>query len=1038
MNLIKYAINKPISVAVGVIFVVLFGLIGAFKLPVQLTPDVELPEVTVSTVWPGASPYEVEQEVIEDQEDKLKGLKNLVKMESSSYNNYGEISLTFEVGTDLDSALLRVSNKINEVSSYPENVQNPSIEASGAQNSPVVWIMFKMKEGDDKEISKYRTFFEDEVRQHLERIEGVGSLFVGGGTKKELHLEIDVDKTARHNIAIDQLTGRVIGANRNVAAGVKGIGKKDYRVRTVSQFQNPEDLNDVVVVDDGIKRIFLNDIAKPTFGYADKDAMIIQNGDNVIVVGVRKEQGANVIELVDRLRAEVDKLNSGLLAEKNLYLDWVYDQAPYILRAMSLVKRNVIVGGLLAIIVLILFLRSASATLTTAIAIPVSAIGSFIFLWVFGRNLNVVSLAGISFAVGMLVDNAIVVLENIERHRSLGKKAFDACYDGAQEVFGAVFASTVTTVAVFIPIIFIQEEAGQLFRDIAIAITFSIMISLIVSIAVIPSILNQFYKRRVYRDKNGSSISKLGERASESIMAVSAFFLKNKTTRISSVVLFTLCSIAIVFALMPKAEYLPQGNRNLVLGILIPPPGNSVQKRQEIGDYISNKLKPHVEEDGVDGIPQIKDFFYVAVPRFNLVGMIGQHETRAKELMPLVSRVINSIPDMFGVGVQAGIFQSDIGAGRNVDLNVSGEKIEDITEVAKKLFFGGIAAKIPGVQVRPIPGVEIAYPEVSLIPDKRKLAANGLTESELGVYVDILMGGRKIDEYRPEGKRQLDLVMKSAGQVVKTPEDLLNIPIINKYGNSVNIGDVAHLKYSKGMTQVNHLERKRTIKLQVTPPADMPLQQAMEIIENDILSKMAEKGELDKVAITLGGNADKLVDMIGALQWNFLLAILITYLLMAALFENFFYPLIIMFTVPLASAGGFIGYRLVDTLIAPQGFDILTMLGFIILVGTVVNNAILIVHQSLNNVRYNGMEGLEAISDSVRTRIRPIFMSACTSLFGMLPLALSTGSGSELYRGLGSVLLGGLALSTVLTLFVIPSLLSFAIGMEGKPNEIHN
>jgi len=239
------------------------------------------------------------------------------------------------------------------------------------------------------------------------------------------------------------------------------------------------------------------------------------------------------------------------------------------------------------------------------------------------------------------------------------------------------------------------------------------------------------------------------------------------------------------------------------------------------------------------------------------------------------------------------------------------------------------------------------------------------------------------------------------------------------------------------MTQVNHLERKRTIKLSVTPPDEVSLQEAMEIIQNDILVDMKKNGALEKVSISIGGNAKKLDVMRDALKWNFLLAVLITYLLMAALFENFIYPLIILFTVPLAAAGGFIGYRLVDLLIAPQGFDILTMLGFIILVGTVVNNAILIVHQSLNNVRYNRMEGLAAISDSVRTRIRPIFMSACTSLFGMLPLVLSTGSGSELYRGLGSVLLGGLALSTLLTLFVIPSLLSFAIGMEGKKNELH-
>jgi len=781
MNFIKYAINKPVTVAVGVILVVMFGLIGAFKLPVQLTPDVELPKISVTTTWPGATPYEVEQEIIENQEEKLKGLKSLVKMESESYNNLGTVTLTFKVGTDLDSALLRVSNKINEVADYPENVQKPAIEGTGAQSNPIIWIMFKTKEGADTEIDKYRTFFEDEVRQSIERVEGVGSLFVGGGTEKELHLAIDVDKTARHNIAIDQISGRVQGANRNVSAGVKGIGKKDFRIRTVSQFQKPEDMNDVVVYEDGIKRVFLKDIATPSFGYADKDSTIIQNGSNVIVIGVMKEQGANVIELVERLRAEVDKLNEGMLADKNLYLDWVYDEAPYILRAMSLVKKNVIVGGLLAIIVLILFLRSASATLTTAIAIPVSAIGTFIFLWGFGRNLNVVSLAGISFAVGMLVDNAIVVLENIERHRSLGKSAFDACFEGAREVFGAVFASTVTTVAVFIPIIFIQEEAGQLFRDIAIAITFSIMISLIASMGVIPSALNQFYKRSTYKTKKSSIISRAGERASGFLMDISSFFLKNKLTRIGSIAFFTIFSIAVVMLLYPKSEYLPKGNRNLILGIMIPTPGNSVEKRQEIGDYISGQLKPHIEKDGVDGIPQIKNFFYVASPRFKVLGVIGHHETRAKGLMPLVGRVLNSIPDMAGFPMQIGIFQNNIGEGENIDINISGEKMEDIAEVASTLWYGGsIYRKIPGATVYAVPSVEIAYPEVAIVPDKRKLAANGLTESELGGYIDVLMGGRKIDEYRPEGKRQLDLVIKSAGEVINIPEDLLNVSIINK------------------------------------------------------------------------------------------------------------------------------------------------------------------------------------------------------------------------------------------------------------------
>ncbi|MCK5195504.1 MAG: efflux RND transporter permease subunit, partial [Desulfobulbaceae bacterium] len=315
---------------------------------------------------------------------------------------------------------------------------------------------------------------------------------------------------------------------------------------------------------------------------------------------------------------------------------------------------------------------------------------------------------------------------------------------------------------------------------------------------------------------------------------------------------------------------------------------------------------------------------------------------------------------------------------------------------------------------------------------KEKLAANGLTEEDLGVYVDILMDGRKIEEYRPEGTKQIDLILKGSDSTFETPEAILNGTIVNSFGNLIRVGDVSSLKYGEGMPQINHLERKRTITLQVTPPAELPLQTAMEIIENDIIAPLQKAGSLQGVEVEVGGNADKLTQTRLALQWNLLLALVITYLLMAALFENFLYPFIILFSVPLAAAGGFIGLRAVNAFIAPQGFDVLTMLGFIILIGTVVNNAILIVHQSLNNVRYNSLEGVPAVSEAVQTRIRPIFMSAATSLLGLLPLVISTGSGSELYRGLGSILLGGLAMSTVFTLFVIPSLLAFFIGFEQR------
>jgi len=400
-------------------------------------------------------------------------------------------------------------------------------------------------------------------------------------------------------------------------------------------------------------------------------------------------------------------------------------------------------------------------------------------------------------------------------------------------------------------------------------------------------------------------------------------------------------------------------------------------------------------------------------------------------MMPLFTRIMNSIPGMFGVSIQRGIFESGIGQGRTVDVNISGNDTEQIVAAARTLF-GMLKQAIPEAQVRPVPSLEISYPEANLVPNRSRVVANGLTEQELGIYIDVLMNGRKIGEYKPDGVKAMDLIVNSGHTDKITPETLLDSEITNAYGELVQLRDLANLEYGQGMTQIDHLERNRNIRLQVTPPDNVPLQTAMELVSEDLVPKLQKQGGLKGVSISTGGNADKLTETRLALQWNFVLAIVITYLLMSALFGSYIYPLIILFSVPLAAAGGFIGLAITDRFLTPQPFDILVMLGFIILVGAVVNNAILIVHQTLNNVRYGGMEGMTALRHSVRTRIRPIFMSTTTSLFGLMPLVLAQGSGTELYRGLGSVILGGLAVSTLLTLFVVPALLAFLIGFE-KP-----
>ena len=397
MNLIQLCIEKRVAVLVGVTFILLFGWIGLQRMPYQLSPTVIEPEITVTTTWPGATPYEVERDIIEEQEKVLKGIPGLLDMESASSNSQGTVTLKFAIGTDLNSALLRVSNKLDEVPSYPENVDKPIITATGAATSPVVWMVLKTAEGNPASAYTYRTFFENNIRQFLERTPGVAELFIGGGTEKELHIEVSAERLAAHGLTIPQLIEILRSENVDISAGTLGVGRRDYRIRTTAEFRSKEEIEELIIASTGQRRLRLGEIAQVREGYQKLEAATLHMGREGIAIGVKPEPDANILELTDRLEAVVRQLNEERLKPEKIYIDWTYDQRPYIRGAIDLAWRNIALGSVLAVVVLMVFLRRLSSTLVVAAAIPISAIGTFAFMDLLGRNLNVVSLAGIAF-----------------------------------------------------------------------------------------------------------------------------------------------------------------------------------------------------------------------------------------------------------------------------------------------------------------------------------------------------------------------------------------------------------------------------------------------------------------------------------------------------------------------------------------------------------------------------------------------------------------------------------------------------------------
>lgn len=1035
MKLVDISIKKPVTVTVGVILLVMFGLISLFRIPIQLTPNVDMPEVSVETLWRGSSPVEVEREIVDVQEDELKNVQGLDKMTSESSDGVSYINLRFDIGTDTDAALLRVSHKLDQVVEYPTDVEKPIIKSGGRFESAIAWMILQAREGYEGILSHEYDFLDEYVKPRLERITGISSSNIYGGQERELQVVIDPDAMAARNVTISELMRALDVENKNISAGDFDEGKRRYIARTVGEYQTPDDAAKVIVKRVNGVPITVGDVAKVSVGYADFELAVRHEGVPTIVLNAVRETGSNVLVVMKRLRGALDELNDTILKDRKLKIELAYDETHYIYGAIALVRKNIFVGGTLAIIVLLIFLRSLSSTLIVSLAIPISVVGTFLVMTLLGRNINVVSLAGMSFAVGVVVDNSIVVFENIFRHMEMGKSRFRAAYDGTVEVWGAVLASTLTTVAVFVPIVFVQEEAGQLFRDIAIAISSAVALSLLVSITVIPTlsskILGEIRRTEAPRIRRWSIYS-LASRFSNGVASFVYWICGRVATRLGLAVVMTGLSVAMVFLMMPKTEYLPQGNRELLFGILLPPPGYNLEEFNEIARTIEAGVLPLILHDGESdaagqrNLPSVKNLFYVARGQMAFFGVVSAVQERTAELLPYVLGILGKIPGMIGIVQQPSLFEHGIGAGRSIDIEIKGPNLERLIMLGRQIF-GQVMQLIPNAQIRPIPSLDLGNPEMRVIPNRDRLTRLGMTTADLGRTVDALVDGAKAGSYRLYGD-EIDLVVKGEENTIQRTQDLAALPIQTPRGERVTLGSLAEIRLEEGPTQINHIDSERAITIQVIPPADIPLETAMALVSDKVVNPIKETGELGSLyRIELSGTADDLVKTRRALQWNFILAIVISYLLMSALFENFFYPFIIMFSVPLAAAGGFVGLLLVNLSIANQPLDVITMLGFVILVGIVVNNAILLVHQALNNMRDSNMPAREAIRESVRSRIRPIYMSTITSVFGMVPLVLFPGAGSEFYRGLGSVVVGGLLVSTVFTIFLVPALLSLVL-----------
>ena len=1042
MNPIRFAIERPVAVMAAVIMAVLFGMLAVARIPIQLAPDVRKPVIVVTTSWPGAAPVEVEREIINQQEEAFRGLDGLEIMTSQARSGQGSITLEFAVGTNMSQSLLLVSNRLDRVGSYPDEAGEPSLDTSGSEDSAIAWVVLKAAEGNTRPLPTYGDFVEDVVKEQIERIEGVSTVNVFGGVTRELQIVVDPRTLSVYRLTVPEVVRALRAEDISVSAGDVEEGKRRYVVRAEGNLNTVEAIEGVVLrsgaggASQG--RLRVGDIAEVKFEYQEPGARIRFKGEPALAFNIVREPGANVIQTMAGVREVLARLSEGPIAAQGLEMNQVYDETVYIEGAIDLVTQNIYIGGALAAFVLLVFLRSPRATLVVSLAIPVSIVATFVAMAATGRTLNVISLAGIAFAVGMIVDAAIVVLENIYRLREQGMNRREAAYHGARQVWGAILVSALTTVLVFVPILVMQLEAGQLFRDIAVAISVSVLLSLVVAVTVIPALSSRLLRGGEHASLKLPVIDHLGLAFKWLVMGYTKLTVRFRALGILMVAVIGGGAAIGAAAFLPRLEYLPEGNRNLVFGILIPPPGYNLNTTETIAQRIEKTAQrlweaapdPALE----DGTPTIEHFFFVATPGNSFVGASAVDGRRAGELIPVLSRPIFSEPGTFGFMTQPSLFGRGVGGGRTIELNISGQDLGEILGFAGRAagMVAGLMPRSEGHQFRPIPGLELGAPEVRLIPDRLRLADAGLDSSALAATVDAFNDGLRVAEITV-GAERMNLVLKGDPELQSAhrTQDVGHYPVVTPSGRILPVSALAEVVVTAGPTEIRHRDRLRTVTLEIRPSDALALEEAVELLQTQVVDVLEDQGLPPDIRLSVSGTADQLSQTWEAIQINLLVAMIIVFLVMAILFESFILPLVIMISVPVAAAGGVGGLALLNTY-QVQPLDMLTLLGFVILVGIVVNNAILIVHQTLYHLREEGMAPIDAIEEATRNRIRPIFMSTLTSVCGMLPLVLVPGEGSELYRGLGAVVVGGLSMSAFLTLLTVPPLLRLALSTRSS------
>jgi multidrug efflux pump subunit AcrB len=1009
MKLSEHSLKNPAAVAAAAAIVVLFGLLAMLRLPIQLLPDTRQPQLFINAEWREAAPAELEEALIEPIEEAMRGLPGLAEMRSESNRGRGGVQLSFEVGTDMTMVMLDVVSRLNTLPPLPPDADEPQVfGGDNFQTQNAASLLIRPTEGHSvPDIAvQYQQFIEEIVEPRLARVPGVSRVNLEGGRPREVQVTFDPHRLAALELSPQRIAQTVIAA-RDVSAGFANVGRRQFTVRVTGR-EPVDQLGDLVVGWSEDRPLYLRDVADIRTAHVDAFWFSYRSGVPAYYITLQRMSDSNTVEVVDGIKEAIAELNAGPLAKENLYADLSWDASVYVRRAIGFVQESLAIGIMLAVGGLWYFLRGPRALLVIAASIPISLFFAIITMQLLGRTLNVVSLAGLAFSTGIVIDAALIVQGNVIRFLQEGKDAWTATVEGAIEVMPALLASMLTSIAIFLPILFMEGLEGQLFKDLAITMSVSHAASLLVAMTVIPAANRWALAKGIPADQHAHwwhGMTSFAMRLTERPVA-----------RLAWIGGITGGSLLAIWLLAPKVDYLPVAQTDMIWNNMrLPPGGNIETARAELAPIVIERLKPYLEGTKE---PKVKYYNFSAFGGFGGTAVVYPEDPRdIPEMVRLLrEEIMVGFPDTQVFTQRGSLLSVDGDNSREIRLDFQGADLNALMDAAR-IATDEIPKAIPETFPQAFPGLELNQPELQLVPDEWRIARSGLTRTEVASAIRAYTGGLWAGEYF-DGDDRLDIIVKS--DEWHSPEELAELPVITPQAGVQTVGELTELRQTVGPSQLVRINGHRTVSVQFEPPETMTLDEAIEVLEQQVEPNI-RKAMAPKVQLTYAGSVNDLHEALTAMGQNFVLALVILFALMAALFRSMRDSLLVMAVIPVSVAGGILALRAIG-LFGFQALDLLTMIGFIILLGLVVNAAILLVDQTRARER-NGVPRRQAVLEALETRARPIVLSTLTAVLGMAPLIFMPGLGAEIYRGLAAVVAGGMTIGTIFTWVLMPSLL---------------